>query len=174
MSTTKIMTVNISNNVKALWLTLWLSQKLAVANPAAVSKRSSGVTSIMNGSVGTEPLWKLPVGAYRPAHNRRRLCFVAVAQGRIHDLLGGVQISETPEASRWTGRGDPCPADLEVWEASYATPAGSGLVWPQLQTILGRFRCNFMRLHASFSASECCPELRDSYTSHYRLSERAL
>jgi len=44
-------------------LTLRESQKLAVANPAAVSKRSLGATSIMNGSVGTVPDSMFPVGA---------------------------------------------------------------------------------------------------------------
>ena len=53
-------------------LTLSLSQKLAVANPAAVSKRSSGVTSIMNGSVGVLSRCLLS-GASRPVHTTAKV-----------------------------------------------------------------------------------------------------
>jgi len=63
------------------------------------------------------------------------------------------------------GGGVPTPsqADYEVWRASLALPAGSGAE-PQPQTILGRFMCNFMRFHASFSAFSSHLETGDSYT----------
>lgn len=52
-------------------LTLSFSQKLAGAKPAAVSKRSSGVTSIMNGSVGVLSFFIL--ASCRPAHSAAKV-----------------------------------------------------------------------------------------------------
>jgi len=54
--------------------------------------------------------------------------------------------------------GVPLPGRLGSLGASRALPAE-----PQTQTILGRFVCNFVRFHASFSAFNSCLETGDFY-----------
>jgi len=57
------------------------------------------------------------------------------------------------------------PADLGVWGCVASSPSGSAWVrgGASAANDFGRFMCNFMRFHTSFSAFNSCREMGDSY-----------
>ena len=74
-----------------------------------------------------------------------------------------LQQSMASRGEEWGGDVNPVPSRLQDLGEHRKLPYRGHAVEPQLQIILGRFMCNFVRFHASFSAFNNCLEMRDSY-----------